>query len=88
MVVTDAKYAAHFIFRAQEEGAIYYRLEDLKAQSALLGNACKGPQENDLTVLDTVLDQAILQFELKKVKNLSDTHLTSQLTSQFPNGQH
>lgn len=80
MVVTDAKYAAHFIFRAQEEGAIYYRLEDLKAQSALLGNACKGPQENDLTVLD----QAILQFELKKVKNLSDTHLTSQ----FPNGQH
>lgn len=78
LIVTDAKYAARFTFRTQDEGAVYYRLEDLKAQSTLLGNARKGPQENNLTVLD----QAIFQFELKKVKNLSDTHLTSQ----FPNG--
>lgn len=80
LIVTDAKYAARFSFRAQDEGAVYYRLEDLKEQSALLSNARKGPQENDLTVLD----HAIFQFELKKVKNLSDTHLTSQ----FPNGKH
>ena len=80
LVVTDTKYKARFTFQAQDEGAICYRLEDLKAQSALLGNARKGPQENDLTVID----QAIYQFELKQVKRLGRTHSTSQ----FLNGKH